>query len=179
MGWSTYVISLSQAGKRSPLNALGDAVKGVGEGDYAKLHGGQGLTLFNASIGSGYQTKENMHSHQPRLYIRSLSAFWASSMLRPTPLFARRTVEGAYAVFQGLVADWDILVDLIWSACTYRCPRCSGGSASGQVWWFATQINLSECSERFCALFYVRPLAARGTPVHGAIALKARKMQSE
>lgn len=52
-GWTGYVVALSQAGKRSALGALGDAVKGVGQADLSKLSGGQGLSLFSSIMGSG------------------------------------------------------------------------------------------------------------------------------
>lgn len=51
-GWTGYVVALSQAGKQSPLGALGDAVKGVGQADLSKLSGGQGLSLLSSIMGS-------------------------------------------------------------------------------------------------------------------------------
>jgi hypothetical protein len=45
------VVSLSQAGKRSPLSALGDAVKGVGEGDLGLINGREGLGLVKSIAG--------------------------------------------------------------------------------------------------------------------------------
>jgi len=52
LGWTSYVISLSQAGKNSPLDALGDAVKGVGNADKKLLEGGKGLGLFSSMAGA-------------------------------------------------------------------------------------------------------------------------------
>lgn len=51
IGWTSYVVSLSQAGKRSPLSALGDAVKGVGEGDLGLISGREGLGLVKSIAG--------------------------------------------------------------------------------------------------------------------------------
>lgn len=51
LGWTSYVVSLSQAGKHSPLNALGDAIKGVGNGDSGMISGQRGLGVFQAMAG--------------------------------------------------------------------------------------------------------------------------------
>lgn len=51
LGWTSYVVSLSQAGKYSPLNALGDALKGVGNGDSALMGGHRGLGVFRSMAG--------------------------------------------------------------------------------------------------------------------------------
>lgn len=51
LGWTSYVVSLSQAGKTTPLNALGDALKGVGNGDSALLSGQRGLGVFKSMAG--------------------------------------------------------------------------------------------------------------------------------
>jgi hypothetical protein len=54
IGWTSYVISLSQAGKLSPLDALGDALKGVGKGDSALISGQRGLGVFKSIVGGAY-----------------------------------------------------------------------------------------------------------------------------
>jgi hypothetical protein len=54
IGWTSYVISLSQAGKLSPLDALGDALKGVGKGDSALISGQRGLGVFKSIVGGEY-----------------------------------------------------------------------------------------------------------------------------
>jgi len=51
LGWTFYVVSLSQAGNRTAFDALGDAVKGVGEASLEKLEGGRGMGLFSAATG--------------------------------------------------------------------------------------------------------------------------------
>ena len=51
LGWTSYVISLSQAGKSSPLGALGDAIKGAGKGDAGLMSGQTGLGVFGSIAG--------------------------------------------------------------------------------------------------------------------------------
>ncbi|KAI9637968.1 uncharacterized protein MKK02DRAFT_42349 [Dioszegia hungarica] len=52
LGWTSFVISLTQAGDRSVLGALGDAVKAVGEGDSARLRAESGMGVWRAMAGS-------------------------------------------------------------------------------------------------------------------------------
>lgn len=51
-GWVGYVVALSQAGKRSPLHALGDGVLGLGEGSLERMKGGKGLGIVSSIVGS-------------------------------------------------------------------------------------------------------------------------------
>ncbi|ORY29951.1 hypothetical protein BCR39DRAFT_530255 [Naematelia encephala] len=52
LGWTSYVVSLSQAGKASIFVSLGDAVQGVGEADPAKMSGTRGIGVFRAMAGT-------------------------------------------------------------------------------------------------------------------------------
>ncbi|WVQ98968.1 hypothetical protein IAU59_006100 [Kwoniella sp. CBS 9459] len=48
LGWTSLVVSLSQAGKRTMLESAVDAVKGVGNGSLEQMQGGQGLGVFKS-----------------------------------------------------------------------------------------------------------------------------------
>ena len=55
LGWLLYVIALSQGGKTTPLDALGDAVKAVGQGSLEDIHGTKGMGVFSAMVGGECQ----------------------------------------------------------------------------------------------------------------------------
>ncbi|WVF71944.1 hypothetical protein IAT40_006754 [Kwoniella sp. CBS 6097] len=48
LGWTSLVVSLSQAGKRTMLESAVDAVKGVGNGSLEQMKGGKGLGVFKS-----------------------------------------------------------------------------------------------------------------------------------
>ena len=62
-GWTFYVVSLSQAGKRTPLNALGDAGRGIGEGRLEVMEGSKGMGLFSAMAG-GQSLSKVVRDHE-------------------------------------------------------------------------------------------------------------------
>jgi hypothetical protein len=51
LGWTLYVISLSQAGKHSALVAITDALKAVGKGDASIITGTRGMGTFKSIAG--------------------------------------------------------------------------------------------------------------------------------
>ena len=51
LGWTFYVVSLSQAGKGSALSALEDAGIGAGEGNMGLMEGRRGMGVFSAGAG--------------------------------------------------------------------------------------------------------------------------------
>jgi hypothetical protein len=51
IGWTLYVLSLSQAGKHSALNAMADVIKAVGKGDASIVRGARGMGVFRSIAG--------------------------------------------------------------------------------------------------------------------------------
>ncbi|WWC89793.1 uncharacterized protein L201_004719 [Kwoniella dendrophila CBS 6074] len=52
LGWTSIVISLSQAGKSSILHSAIDAVKAVGNANLEQMQGGNGLGVFKSMVGA-------------------------------------------------------------------------------------------------------------------------------
>ncbi|KAK4687751.1 hypothetical protein P7C73_g2361, partial [Tremellales sp. Uapishka_1] len=52
LGWSSLVVSLSQAGKRSARQAVVDVVKGAASGNVEQMKGGKGLGVFASMLGA-------------------------------------------------------------------------------------------------------------------------------
>ncbi|WVQ69816.1 uncharacterized protein L199_008037 [Kwoniella botswanensis] len=52
LGWTSIVVSLSQAGKRSILESAVDAVKAVGNANLEQMEGGRGLGVMKSMAGT-------------------------------------------------------------------------------------------------------------------------------
>ncbi|WVW82821.1 hypothetical protein I302_104833 [Kwoniella bestiolae CBS 10118] len=52
LGWTSIVVSLSQAGKKSILDSAVDAVKAVGNANLEQMEGGRGLGVFKSMAGT-------------------------------------------------------------------------------------------------------------------------------
>ncbi|OCF36408.1 hypothetical protein I317_01982 [Kwoniella heveanensis CBS 569] len=50
LGWTSLVVSLSQAGKRTMFESAVDAVKAVGNGSLEQMQGGKGLGVFKSMV---------------------------------------------------------------------------------------------------------------------------------
>ncbi|WVR05337.1 hypothetical protein IAU60_002351 [Kwoniella sp. DSM 27419] len=52
LGWTSLVVSLSQAGKRTMLESAVDAVKGLGNASLEQMEGVRGLGVFRSMVGA-------------------------------------------------------------------------------------------------------------------------------